>query len=175
VADLASFAAPAVITAVHDLADFACGEPVLDDWLRERALDNLSNAASRTYVVCTPDSMRVVGYYALTMGHLHHVGLPGSLRRNMPDPLPAVVLGRLAVDQSLQGSGLGTFLLKDAIDRTLRVIHEIPARVLIVHALSEAAATFYRRNGFVPLAADSATLLLDLKKALQLAVVEPRT
>src|ERR1700693_3355283 len=81
----------------HDLSRSQCGEPALDDWLRRRALQNEESGASRTYIVCI--GPRVLGYYALAVGAVAHAGAPGRIRRNMPDPVPVMVLGRLAVDQ----------------------------------------------------------------------------
>src|SRR5690348_4037305 len=107
--------APQKLSSDHDLSQFDCGEAALDDWLRRRALQNEESGASRTYVVCA--GKRVVGYYALAVGAVAHVGAPGRVRRNMPDPVPVMVLGRLAVDQSAQGQNIGQSLLRDAILR----------------------------------------------------------
>ncbi len=95
------FNPPEKLTPNHDLSRFQCGEPSLDDWLRRRALRNEENSASRTYVLCA--EKRVVGYYALAVGAVAHNDAPGRVRRNMPDPVPVMVIGRLAVDQSIQG------------------------------------------------------------------------
>ncbi len=165
-----SFTAPAVITDQHDLSVFASGEPTLDDWLRHRALNNLKLGASRTYVTCAADSRRVAGYYALAMGGILAHDLPGSMRRNMPERVPAVILGRLAIDTDCQGRGLGGLLLQDAVQRSLRASSEVSARVVVVHALSPAAEAFYLHHGFTRLPTESVTLALDLVK---LAKVKP--
>ena len=108
---------PQAIQAEHDASRFVSGRPALDDWLRHRALRNESAGASRTYVVC--DGARIVGYYSLASGSVESRQTPGRVRRNMPDPVPVMLLGRLAVDRTVQGAGLGRALLKDAILRTL--------------------------------------------------------
>ena len=107
-----SFTAPQKLRADHELLQFNCGEPTLDDWLRRRALQNEERGASRTYVVCT--GLRVVGYYALAVGAVAHAGAPGRVRRNMPEPIPVMIIGRLAVDREFHGNGLGQGLLRDA-------------------------------------------------------------
>ena len=104
---------PEKLSAEHNLSMFDSGEPVLDDWLRRRALNNEVSGASRTYVVCV--GRKVVGYYALSAGAIAHTHAPGRIKRNMPGPIiPVVVLGRLAVDNAAQGKGVGTGLLRDA-------------------------------------------------------------
>lgn len=160
----ALFSPPVVIDESHDLSAFDSGEAVLDDWLRARALDNLRLGGSRTYVVCRRNSKQVVGYYALAMGGILGSGTPGSMRRNMPRVIPAVVLGRLAVDRGMQGRGLGAALLRDATLRALRASQEVSARLLLVHALTRAAEDFYRRHGFARLPGEASTLALDLVK-----------
>ena len=97
--------APAHLSAAHDLSAFDSGVPELDEWLRRRAPTNEETGASRTYVVCA--SGRVVGYYALANGGVAQVGATGRVRRNMPDPVPVMVLGRLAVDRAYQARGIG--------------------------------------------------------------------
>ncbi len=147
----------------HDLTNFACGRPSLDDWLRSRALKNQISGASRTYIVCEKGA--VVAYYCLATGAVDSRQAPGKVRRNMPDPIPAMVLGRLAVDTSLQGQGVGRALLKDAILRTLQAAEIAGIRCLLVHALDEPAAEFYRRNGFLDSPVDPLTLMLPLATA----------
>jgi len=158
------FAAPAVLADDHELAGFGSGEISLDDWLRERALDNLRLGASRTYVVCAAGTRRVVAFYALAMGSILAREVPGTMRRNMPRVIPAVVLGRLAVDATCQSQGLGGLMLRDAVLRAMRAAGEVSARLLVVHALSPAAEAFYQRHGFTRLPGEAATLALDLVK-----------
>lgn len=163
-AERRSFTAPAVINEMHELAGFASGEPSLDAWLRERACDNLRLGASRTYVVCPQGSPQVIGFYALAMGGILNQDVTGSMRRNMPTTIPAVILGRLAVCLSAQGAGLGAGLLRDAVLRSLRAASEVSARLLIVHALSPAAEAFYRHHGFTRLPVEPPILALDFAK-----------
>lgn len=138
--------APELLTTAHPVAAFACGDESLDLWLKQRAFRNQLSGASRVYVAC--DDVRVVGYYALATGGLVSAEATGAVRRNMPNPIPAMVLGRLAVDVEWQGRGLGADLLRDAVLRTVRVAGEVGVRVLLVHALNDRAAAFYLRNGF---------------------------
>ena len=140
---------------------FDSGKPALDDWLRHHALKNERHGASRTYVVCEGD--RVAGYYSLATGAVTHAAAPGPVRRNMPEPIPVMLLGRLAVDRSWQGKGVGRGLLKDAVLRTLRAAGIAGIRALLVHAIDTEAAEFYRRHGFVPSPMDAAVLMLSLK------------
>lgn len=155
---------PTLLTEVHDGSSFNSGEPALDDWLRQRAWDNLQAAASRTYVVCPAGSRQIIGYYALSMGQILGREVIGSMRRNMPNVIPAVVLGRLAIDLTWQGKGLGRAMLADVLSRSLRASAEVSARLVIVHAISPAAETFYLHHGFTRLPIDAPTFALDLVK-----------
>ena len=156
------FGAPVLLSKAHDTSAFDSGEPVLDDWLRQRAWKNLLLAASRTYAVCPTDSKRIAGYYALCMGQVLGQDVTGTMRRNMRRNIPAVILGRLAIDRAFQGKGLGRALLADAVERSLRASQEVSARLVIVHAISPAAEAFYLRNGFTRLPVETPTLALDL-------------
>ena len=155
--------APEPLNAEHDIATFDCGEISLNDWLRRRAHTNQGAGASRTYVVAD-DRLRVLGYYALAAGAVSHVQATGAIRRNMPEPIPVLVLGRLAVDRSQQGRALGAALLKDAVLRTLAVASEIGVRALLAHAVSETAKAFYLRHGFVESPVDALTVMLRLPR-----------
>ena len=106
---------PEKLSAAHDLSTFDSGEPALDNWLRRRAEQNETSGASRTYVVCAGE--KVVGYYTLAAGAVTHGEAPGRIRRNMPDPVPVIILGRLAVDRTFHGRGVGSGILRDAILR----------------------------------------------------------
>lgn len=152
---------PQPLSAEHRLEDFACGESSLDDWLRRRALINQTTGASRTFVV-TDESGQVLAYYALAAGAVSHQESPGTIRRNMPDPVPVMVLARLAVDQRLQGQQVGGALLKDALHRAISVAQNIGVRALLVHALNDRARQFYAHYGFVPSPANPMTLMLPL-------------
>ena len=154
---------PEPITTAHNVESFACGVPVLDEWLKRRALKNESSGASRTFVVCSDG--QVIGYYALATGSVGHRNTPGKLRRNMPDPIPVIVLGRLAIDERWQHAGLGRSLLRDAILRTLSVSQQAGVKALLVHTLSEDAKQFYLRNGFLESPLDPMTLIISLQDA----------
>ncbi|MCD2174471.1 GNAT family N-acetyltransferase [Rhizobium sp. C4] len=160
----AQFRSPEPLTAAHMLDGFQSGEPVLDEWLIKRARANAALGASRTFVCLSSGATVVAGYYALSMGQVLNRDATGAMRRNMPQHIPAVILGRLAVDLRFQGHGLGTALLKDAVLRSLRAINEVSARLIVVHAISPAAEAFYRRHGFVRLPVETPTYALDLVK-----------
>ena len=140
---------------------FACGTPTLDDWLKRRARANQISGASRTYVAA--EAGRVMGYYCLSSGALALNDAPGGLKRNLPDPIPMAILGRLAVDQSWQGRGLGVALLRDAVERTQTASAILGIRGLIVHALSDEAKAFYEHHGFVASPVRPMTLVMSLK------------
>ena len=137
--------APAPATQ-HQIGDFNSGVASLDDWLKRRALANQASGAARTFVVCEAD--KVVGYYALAFGAVNVAAAPGRLRRNMPDPIPVVVLARLAVDRAYQGRSLGRALVRDAARRVVHAADAIGIRGIIVHAISEDAKAFYLALGF---------------------------
>lgn len=160
-----ALAAPVPLGAAHRLDGFACGEGSLDDWLRRRALPNQMTGASRTFVVADA-SNRVVGYYALAAGAVAHREATGRIRRNMPDPVPVMVLARLAVDRRFQGQQLAGALLQDAVGRALAVAENAGVRALLVHALNERARQFYAHYGFVPSPAHPMTLMLNVRAAL---------
>lgn len=151
---------PTRLTSDHHLAGFNSGEPTLDNWLLNRALKNEEAGASRTYVVCS--DARVVAYYCLAAGAVQHADAPAKIRRNMPDPIPVMLMGRFAVDVSVQGRGLGRALLKDAILRTLNAAEIAGLRALLVHALDERAAAFYKHNGFLVSLIDPLVLMIPL-------------
>ena len=156
---------PEPITEVHDLTEFDSGESSLDDWLRRRALRNEATGGSRTYVVCTDPGNRVVAYYCLAAGAVAHTGAPGRIRRNMPDPVPVMVVGRLAVDRSVQGRGLGRAMLRDAVLRTLQAATIAGIRAILVHAVSEKARQFYERCGLRASPVDRMTLMITIGEA----------
>ena len=153
--------APQPLTAVHRVTDFACGEPSLDEWLKRRALNNQQSGASRTFVV-VDEANQVLGYYALAAGAVAHQLATGAVRRNMPDPVPVLVLGRLAVDSRAQGIQLGAGMLQDAVSRAMTVSQNTGVRALLVQALNEQARGFYQHYGFVPSPHNPMTLMLCL-------------
>ena len=156
-------APPAPLGPGYELDTFQCGEPALDDWLRRRVLPNQERGATRTRVLA--DGRLVVGYYALATGGVSVAEAPGRIRRNMPDPIPVMVLGRLAVDRTWQGRGLGLDLLADAVRRTLQAAEIAGIRVLLIHAMHERAAQWYVRAGFRPSPLQPLTLMLLLADA----------
>lgn len=152
--------APEVLAAGHDLKSFSCGVPSLDEWLRRRARANQRAGASRSFVIC--ENERVVGYYALAASQVAIAEAPGRFRRNMPDPIPVVILGRLAIDRRLHGHGLGRALFRDAARRTIHAAETIGIRGLLVHALFEEAKAFYVALGLEPSPLEPMTLMATL-------------
>jgi GNAT superfamily N-acetyltransferase len=157
---------PQKLSADHDISEFDSGEPVLDQWLRRRALHNEASGASRTYGVCA--GRRVAGYYTLSAGAIAHIHAPGRIRRNTPDPIPVMVLGRLAVDKTFHGRGVGTGLLQDAVLRTLQAAEIVGVRAILVHAISVAAKRFYEQYGFVASPVDPLTIMITTAEAAKI-------
>jgi len=155
--------APTPLTPEHDLTSFTCGVPSLNDWLCRRALANQYTGATRTFVVEGQDG-HVIGFYSLAAGAIAHGLSPGAVRRNMPNPIPVIVLGRLAVAMNYQGRGVGAALLQDGVERCRRVAEHAGVRAMLVHALDDRAAAFYERYGFAPSPAQPRTFLLRLNK-----------
>lgn len=153
--------APQPLVASHIISEFDCGEATLDDWLKRRALINQVSGASRTFVVTDQDN-RVCGYYALAAGAVAHQLATGAVRRNMPDPIPVLILARLAVDHRAQGIKLGAGLLRDAVNRAESVAQNAGVRALVVHALNEKARAFYEYYGFSISPIHPLTLVLRL-------------
>lgn len=152
--------APQPIEVKHQLATFRCGNASMDNWLKQRAMKNQKTGASRTFVCCENDS--VCAWYSLASSAVMMVDAPVGFRRNMPDPIPVVILGRLAVDATLQGQGIGRALVRDAGMRIIHVAETIGIRGLLVHALSKDAREFYLRVGFEPSPMDPMMLLVTL-------------
>jgi len=155
--------APRPLRADDDVSAFDSGNLALDEWLRARALRNEHDDASRTYVVAI--GPRVVAYYSLAAAAVPHAGATGRSRRNMPDPIPAMLLARLAVDVGHQGKQLGANLLRDAIRRTLAAGDIAGIRVLLVHAADHRARRFYEHFDFAGSPTDALHLMLLLKDA----------
>lgn len=153
--------APQPLTEIFDISQFDCGNELLNHWLKKRALKNQKDGGSRTFVVVSGDC--VVGYYALATGSVERNLAPSTIARNAPDPVPVMVLGRLAVDVTMQGSGIGAGMLKDVLLRVYRVAQEAGVKALLVHALSDQAKAFYLKYGFVESPMDSMTLMLPIK------------
>ena len=160
----AALSAPVPIAADHDVSAFDCGEPALNDWLRQRALRNESRF-SRTYVVC--DGNRVVAYYGISAGAVERAAAPGRLRRNAPDAIPVSIIGRLAVDRGYAGRGLGADVLADALRRIALAARSIGIAAVLVHAKDDAARRFYMACAeFIEYPADSRILFLPVESVI---------
>lgn len=167
--------APEPLAAHHVFDGFNCGVSSLDDWLKRRARQNQASGASRTFV-CTDDAQTVLAYCALAPSAIAPAAATGRFRRNMPDPVPVVVLGRLAIDLRLQGQGLGRALFQDAAGRVLRAAETIGLRGLLVHALGEHAKAFYLALGMEVSPLDPMMLMVtmpDLQAALASGLSSP--
>jgi len=151
--------APEPLASAHRVDEFDCGEARLNSWLMRRALANQATGASRTFVVVDQDNA-VCGYYALAAGAVAHAAATSPIRRNMPDPLPVMVLARLAVAQRAQGIKLGAALLQDAVNRAVTVSQSTGVRALLVNALNERAKRFYEHYGFQVSPIDAMILML---------------
>jgi GNAT superfamily N-acetyltransferase len=160
--------APEKLRPDHDFSSFDSGTLVLDDWLRRRALPNQDGGASRTYVICV--ERRVVGYYSLAAGAVAQAEATGRIRRNMPEPVPVMVIGRLAIDSHYQGRGLGRALLRDAVLRTVQAADIAGIRAVLVHAISEDAKRFYQRCGLHPSPVDPMTLMMTIRDAQRVLI-----
>lgn len=156
------FSQPEPLNQQHQLAQFSCSESSLDEWLQRRALKNETLGASRTFVSCTDDD--VIGYYSLAAGSVAHKLVSGKFKRNMPDPIPVMILARLAIDENWQGKGLGFSLLQDALLRSKAAAKHIGARAILVHALSDEALQFYKHFGFRESPVEKYTLMLLLSE-----------
>jgi GNAT superfamily N-acetyltransferase len=161
--EIGEVSAPEKLNPAQDLLQFRCGEPELDDWLKRRAFHNEESGASRTYVVCI--GRQVVGYYALSAGAAARRDAPGRVKRNMPNPVPVMVIGRLAIDLKFQGRGIGTALLKDAVLRTVQAAEIAGIRAILVHAISESAKRFYQKLGFMESPTNPMTMMITVQAA----------
>lgn len=153
---MSQFLRPRAIRPTDDCGTFNCGEQTLDQWLQNRAKRNELGGASRTFVTVDAERGVVVGYYCISASSLRQEDATGALRRNMPDPIPVILIGRLAVDSSVKGEGIGASLLREAVLKSFEVSQIIGARAILVHALSDAAVDFYTKFGFA-LVPDSKT------------------
>jgi GNAT superfamily N-acetyltransferase len=156
--------APTPLTAEHDLVNFDCGEKLLDNWLKQRALKNESRF-SRTYVVCNGKS--VVAFYCLSAGAVEREKAPGKLKRNAPDSIPVSIIGRLAVSRDFAGQGLGADILSDALRRIAFASQSIGIGAVLVQAKDERARKFYLACAeFIEHPVDSRTLYLPIETVL---------
>jgi predicted N-acetyltransferase YhbS len=155
-----ALSAPEPLGTQHQIGDFRSGVASLDEWLKRRALANQASGAARTFVVC--EANKVIGYYALASGAVSVAAATGRSRRNMPDPIPVVVLARLAVDRTHQGRGLGRALVRDGARRVVHAADAIGIRGILVHAISSEAKAFYFSLGFDPSPIEPMTLMVTL-------------
>lgn len=159
---MSTFGSPRALTSGDTFVTFDCGVPSLNEWLRSRALKNETTGASRTFVTVEIESGDVAGYYCLSASALALEAAPGRIRRNMPSPIPIILIGRLAVDERFKGHGLGASLLQDAVLKGIEASRIVGARAFVVDALNDEAERFYRRFGFelMPPSAKRAMFLL---------------
>jgi GNAT superfamily N-acetyltransferase len=159
---LSTFRSPRPLSAADVFVTFDCGEPALNEWLRSRALKNETTGASRTFVTVEAESGNVAGYYCLSAGSLALEDAPSRVKRNMPSPIPIILIGRLAVDERFTGRGLGASLLQHALLKGIEASRIVGARAFVVDALNDDAESFYRRFGFelMPPASKRAMFLL---------------
>ena|SRR5436190_8980840 len=165
------FGDPEPLAAHHTLEGFDCGTVSMNRWLLDHARQSGGAGSARTYVLVDADQERVVGYHALAAAAVSPAEATSRVRRGQPrHPIPAVLLARLAVDVSVQGRGLGAFLLRDAMTRALSASEQIGARVLLVHALHQEARSSYERWGFERSPTDPLNLQMlfkDIRKSLE--------
>jgi len=161
--DREALKAPESLSPDHELDAFDCGVAALDDWLKRRSRRNEAEGASRTFVVCS--GRRVVGYFSLAAASILHSTATGRVRRNMPDPIPALLLGRLAVDRAWHGKGLGADLLRDAVLRAIAAAETVGVRAILVHAISDEAKAFYEKHGFRASPLEPMTLMITIDEA----------
>ena len=155
--------APEPLSPNHGIDAFDSGVAALDAWLKQRARSNEAAGASRTFVICEDD--RVVGYYSLAAASIMHGHATSKARRNMPDPVPAVLIGRLALDKAWQGRGYGISLLQDAVLRIVGAAETVGVRVILVHGMSEGAKRFYEQFGFRASPVEPMTLMMTIEEA----------
>lgn len=159
-----SLSVPLPLDASHQLEEFECGRPALNDWLLRYARQAQGSGSARTFVAC--DGNRVAGYFSLTVGQIDTLEALERVRRGMGQyPIPVVILARLAVDAAYQGQGLGWGMLQDAIRRTITIADQAGIRALLTHPIDAQADAFYRRFGFESTPVRERQLILLLKDA----------
>jgi GNAT superfamily N-acetyltransferase len=153
----------------HDRSAFDCGQPLLNDWLNKRAGQFDRRDLSRTFVATRPEETVVCGYYAISTHRVLYEDLPDAEAKGLPRlDVPVVLLGRLAVDRSAQGQGLGALLLVDALRRTLHISEDVGIRAVEVDAIDEAARQFYLKFGFRSLLDDTQHLMMPIHEIRKL-------
>ena len=158
---------PELLNESHLLDSFDCNKPSLNDWLKKRARKaQRVGGSARTYVLCAENG-QVVGYYSLATGSINHSGVVGKVKRNMPDPIPVIILARLAIDHSMTGQGLGQGLLRDALFRIASAAEVIGVRAILVHAIDDHARRFYTKHGFYESPIDDRTLMITVEEVVR--------
>lgn len=165
--------APELLTENHDLSDFDCGRPELNDWLVKKALKSQQRNNAKVYIVTDSNTAKVIGYYAIAMGSVQREGAIAALRRNSPNPIPMIVLARLAVNDSHHGKGIGVGLLKDCVKRSVHAMNVVGGAGILVHAIDDSAKDFYTRFGFKESTYDPMVLMARVKdiEAAQKALI----
>jgi GNAT superfamily N-acetyltransferase len=152
----------------HDRTPFSCGELALDDYLRRRATQDVRRGVARAFVAVDRAIGAIAGYYTLSAASFSRDHLPAAVAKRLPFyPVPAAILGRLAVDQGYQGRGLGELMLADAIKRVLRASKTLAVHAIIVDAKNDRAKAFYERYGFVAFMDAPNRLYLPLDSVLK--------
>ncbi len=157
-----SLLAPEMLRADHPIGIFNSRSAELNAWFVKRSLHNAAHGYSKTYVVCTADGSKVVGYYCLASGGVKRVLAVKKMQRNAPDPIPVMVLGRLAVDQRWERQGIGEGMLREAILRSHQVGQIAGVAALLAHCLDEQAKSFYHKSGFKPSPLEALTMMLSM-------------
>lgn len=162
------FKRPEPLSEVHRelIHNFQCGERSLDLWLRSHAFSNEARGGSRTFVVRSALTGELAGYFCLSTHSVVRSEFRAKFKRDMPDPIPAILLGRLAVDERYQNHGLGESMLHEAIRKSKMIADALGAAVLIVHPISERASLFYRKHGFSNTRNENPMLFVDLHDPL---------
>jgi len=155
--------APELLTEAHDLSEFDCGRPELNNWLLKKALNSQQRNHAKVYVVTDSNATKVIGYYAIAMGSVQREGAIAVIRRNSPNPIPMIVLARLAVNDSHHGKGIGIGLLKDCVKRSIHAMNVVGGAGILVHAIDDSAKSFYTRFGFKESTFNSMTLMARVK------------
>ncbi|MBI3183757.1 MAG: GNAT family N-acetyltransferase [Myxococcales bacterium] len=156
-----AISAPEILTAAHGVSAFSCGKPALDHWLKTRALSNQERGFTAVLVV--HEAGRVVGYYGLSPTAVVRVGMPRSIRTGQPpNPVPCFLLGQLATDRAWAGKGIGSGLLRHALERCVAAAQLVGGRAVVVNAVDEEAAAFWRRRGFLQSKDDALVLFRSI-------------
>ncbi len=160
---------PSLLSREHNVADFDCGNPLLNNWLKRFAWQNQQANAAKTFVISIKN--QVVGFYSLAVGGVEHMDAPDRVKKGLArHPIPVMILARLAVDRRFQGKNMGRGLLKDALRRTLQASEYAGIRAIFVYAKDDHARKFYEGFGFEASPVDPLKLMLlvkDAKKTLE--------